>query len=68
MEKGTVKWFNTRRGFGFITSDAGKDLFVHYSQIEGDGFKNLSEGQHVEFTENTDDQGRFVAQSVRVVA
>ena len=47
--KGTVKWFNDQKGFGFITSDEGKDAFVHYSSIEGDGFKTLKEGEHVEY-------------------
>lgn len=49
MEKGTVKWFNGTKGFGFITSDNGEDLFVHYSAIEGDGFKSLDEGDQVEY-------------------
>ena len=47
--KGIVKWFNERRGFGFIEQSNGDDLFVHYSAIEGDGFKTLEEGQEVEF-------------------
>ena len=49
-EQGTVKWFNGSKGFGFIERDAGDDVFVHYSSIIGDGFKNLDEGQRVEFT------------------
>jgi CspA family cold shock protein len=48
-EKGTVKWFNTSKGFGFITRPEGKDVFVHYSAINMDGFKNLAEGQEVEY-------------------
>lgn len=46
---GTVKWFNADKGFGFITSDEGSDVFAHYSQIQKDGFKTLEEGQNVEF-------------------
>ena len=47
--RGKVKWFNERRGFGFIEREDGDDLFVHYSAIGGDGFKTLEEGQEVEF-------------------
>jgi cold shock protein len=46
---GTVKWFNEAKGFGFIQQDNGPDLFVHFSNIEGDGFKTLTEGQSVQF-------------------
>jgi CspA family cold shock protein len=50
LAEGTVKWFNDQKGYGFITPDDGsKDLFVHYSNIEGDGFKSLAEGQQVTF-------------------
>jgi CspA family cold shock protein len=49
-ETGTVKWFNAGKGYGFISRDAGSDLFVHYSAIEGEGFRSLDEGQRVEFT------------------
>ena len=47
---GTVKWFNGSKGYGFIQRDNGADVFVHYSAIKGEGFKNLEEGQRVEFT------------------
>ncbi|MBI1747617.1 MAG: cold-shock protein [Acidobacteria bacterium] len=49
FETGTVKWFNETKGFGFITSDKGSDVFVHHSAVEGDGFKTLQEGQRVKF-------------------
>jgi len=49
MNKGTVKWFNAEKGFGFITTESGKDIFVHFSAIQGDGFKSLDEGQKVSF-------------------
>ena len=47
--KGTVKWFSNEKGYGFISRQSGSDVFVHYSAIQGSGFKNLSEGQQVEF-------------------
>lgn len=47
---GTVKWFNGSKGFGFITREGGPDVFVHFSALQGDGFKNLEEGQKVEFS------------------
>jgi CspA family cold shock protein len=47
--QGTVKWFNGQKGFGFITTEEGKDVFVHYSGIESSGFKTLDEGQRVTF-------------------
>ena len=49
MIKGTVKWFNERNGFGFLSRDEGDDVFVHYSNIQSSGFKNLTEGQPVQF-------------------
>ena len=49
MIKGTVKWFNDKKGFGFISREEGDDVFVHHTSIQGEGFKTLSEGQSVEF-------------------
>jgi cold shock protein len=50
MAEGIVKWFNDQKGYGFITPENGKDVFVHHSAIQGEGFKSLAEGQKVEFT------------------
>lgn len=49
MTTGTVKWFSNQKGYGFITPESGKDVFVHHSEIQGDGYKSLEEGQKVEF-------------------
>lgn len=49
MARGKVKWFNSSKGYGFIAQDQGGDVFVHFSAIQGDGFKTLDEGQEVEF-------------------
>lgn len=49
MQTGTVKWFNAEKGFGFIETEDGSDVFVHFSAITGDGFKSLDEGQRVQF-------------------
>ncbi|WP_047980079.1 cold-shock protein [Ornithinibacillus contaminans] len=49
MENGVVKWFNAEKGYGFISVEGGNDVFVHYSAIEGEGFKTLEEGQEVTF-------------------
>ena len=49
MSKGTVKWFNAEKGYGFISQESGDDVFVHFSAIQGKGFKTLEEGQNVSF-------------------
>ena len=49
MARGKVKWFSNQKGYGFISTDSGSDVFVHYSAIQGDGYKALEEGQEVEF-------------------
>jgi CspA family cold shock protein len=49
MAKGTVKWFNDQKGYGFIAQESGPDVFVHFSAIQDEGFKSLAEGQQVEF-------------------
>ena len=63
---GTVKFFNTEKGYGFISREDGEDVFVHFSNIEGDGFKNLEEGQTVEFEIGEGRKGQE-AQNVRAV-
>ena len=64
---GTVKWFDVRKGFGFISDEDGMDYFVHFSEIRGDGFKRLRDGQSVTFESGEDDQGRLEARLVEVV-
>ena len=66
LSTGTVKFFNAEKGFGFITQPDGEDVFVHFSNIEGSGFKTLVEGQRVEFTLAPGRKGQE-AQNVRVV-
>ena len=65
---GTVKWFDVRKGFGFISDEEGMDYFVHFSEIQGDGFKRLRDGQDVVFEAGEDDKGRLEARTVEVVA
>jgi CspA family cold shock protein len=62
-ETGTVKWFNDEKGYGFISREGADDVFVHFSAIEGEGFRSLKEGQRVEFDV---EQGRKGPQAVRV--
>jgi len=57
MPKGKVKWFDNRKGYGFITPESGEDLFVHFSSIQGEGYKSLEEGQDVEFEIQKDPKG-----------
>ena len=66
MNKGTVKWFNAEKGFGFITSEEGKDLFVHFSEIQKDGFKTLEEGEQVTFDVKEGQKGPQAANVVVV--
>jgi CspA family cold shock protein len=65
-EKGTVKWFNASKGFGFIQRDQGEDVFVHFKSIIGDGYRTLAEGQRVEFTVTQGQKG-LQAESVTVI-
>ena len=57
MAEGRVKWFNDSKGYGFIETDGGKDIFVHHSAIQGEGFKTLSEGERVSFSEEKGAKG-----------
>lgn len=63
--KGTVKWFNDSKGYGFIEQPDGEDVFVHFSAIETEGFRTLSEGEVVEFEVRDSDKGRQAAHVVR---
>ena len=66
MVKGTVKWFNDAKGFGFIQQEDGNDIFVHFSAITGNGFKSLTEGQSVSFEVVTGPKGRAAANVVKI--
>jgi cold shock protein len=61
MLQGTVKWFNNKRGWGFIVKEDGEDIFVHYSAIKGDGFRSLAEGQRVQFEIEEGEKGPAAA-------
>ncbi len=68
MAQGTVKWFNSDKGYGFISrDDAEGDLFVHFSEIQMDGYKTLDEGQAVEFDITTGNNGKLQASNVRKI-
>ncbi len=66
MEKGTVKWFNNSKGYGFISPEEGEDVFVHHSAIQGDGYKSLDEGQSVEFEIQQGPKGANAANVVKL--
>ena len=66
MAKGKVKWFNAKKGYGFISSETGEDVFVHFSEIQSDGYKTLDEGQDVEFEVEKDQKGLKAKKVVRV--
>ncbi len=66
MARGTVKWFNDTKGFGFIQQESGEDVFVHYTSIGGDGFKTLKEGEEVEFEITQGPKGPQASEVVKV--
>lgn len=67
MRKGTVKWFDPKKGFGFVVNETGEDVFVHYSSIEGDGFRCLRSGEYVEFRQVDSEKG-LTARDVRLLS
>jgi cold shock protein len=69
MAQGTVKWFNDAKGYGFISrANDGRDVFVHYSSIQGEGFRTLNQGQEVEYEEQQGPKGLFAARVLKVLA
>lgn len=66
MPMGTVKWFDTKKGYGFILNSDGKDVFVHYTSIEGEGFRALKDGEQVEYEQVEGDKG-LLAKNVKHV-
>ena len=66
MARGKVKWFSNQKGYGFITSETGTDVFVHHSSIQGEGYKTLEEGQEVEFEIQKDAKGEKAANVTKV--
>ena len=67
MAEGTVKWFNARKGYGFIEQESGNDIFVHFSEIKSDGYKSLEEGEKVTFEVVEADNGKLQAKNVEKV-
>lgn len=68
MNTGTVKWFSTPKGYGFITAENGTDVFVHYTSLKGEGFRTLYKDQKVAYDVETDETGRSIARNVEVIA
>ena len=66
MQQGTVKWFNAKKGYGFICDEAGKEVFVHFSALKMDGFKELKDGEKVEFEVVDGDKGPQAANVTRL--
>lgn len=66
MQQGTVKWFNAKKGYGFISDEEGKDVFVHFSALNMDGFKELKDGESVEFEVVDGEKGPQAANVVRL--
>jgi len=67
MPEGTVKWFDSKKGFGFIVNAEGKDVFVHYTSIEGEGFRSLKDGERVQYEQVQGEKG-LLAKNVRRLA
>lgn len=66
MTKGKVKWFSDKKGYGFITTEGGDDVFVHHKAIQGDGFKTLAEGQDVEFDVEDGPKGKQATNVIKL--
>lgn len=68
MPRGKIKWFSNQKGYGFITREGGKDVFVHYSAIKGEGYKTLKEGDEVEFEITQGPKGEQAANVIKIEA
>jgi CspA family cold shock protein len=66
MQRGTVKWFNDHKGYGFISAEGQQDVFVHFSSIQGNGFRTLHEGEQVEFEIMSGDRGQEAAHVTKI--